>query len=99
MKITDKSGDVIGINEVRDEDELIMMTDGGQTIRFKASDSRVIGRNTQGVRFFNVPEGDRITAVSRVQSEEEDGGDEEGGDEPDMLEPGGEEKGEGKDEG
>jgi DNA gyrase subunit A len=94
MKITDKSGDVIGINEVRDEDELIMMTDGGQTIRFKASDSRVIGRNTQGVRFFNVPEGDRITAVSRVQSEEEDGVDDEAGDEPDMLEPGGEEKGE-----
>ncbi len=87
IKTTEKSGDVVGINEVHDEDELIMMTDGGQTIRFKASDSRVIGRATQGVRFFNVPEGDRITAVSRVQGEEEEG-DEEGGDEPDMLETG-----------
>jgi DNA gyrase subunit A len=72
IKITERSGDVVGINEVMDEDELIMVTDRGQSIRFRASDARVIGRATQGVRFFNVPEGDRITAVSRVQSEEEE---------------------------
>jgi DNA gyrase subunit A len=93
IKITERSGDVVGINEVVDVDELIMVTESGQTIRFKASDSRVIGRATQGVRFFNVPEGDRITAVSRVQSEEEEGGDDANGG-ADMLEGGEEEKGE-----
>ncbi len=74
MKITEKSGKIVGINEVLDSDELIMITVGGQTIRFKVSGVRVIGRNTQGVRLLDLAEGDKIVAVSRV-AEEEDGED------------------------
>ena len=74
MKITEKTGELVSINEVIDTDELIMITQNGQTIRFKVSDLRVIGRNTQGVRLFNLAEGDRIMSVSRVAEEEEEGG-------------------------
>lgn len=73
MKITDRTGDIVGINEVLDKDELIMMTAAGQMIRFRVSDLRVIGRATQGVRLLNLAEGDRIVAVSRTAEEEENG--------------------------
>lgn len=89
VRITEKNGPVVGVNEVTDQDELIVITEKGQTIRCRVSDFRVIGRATQGVRLFNIPEDDRITAVSRVEPEEEDGEVEEGGD--DLL-AGGEEQ-------
>jgi len=72
VKITERNGDVVGVNEVQDNDELITITENGQTIRFKVSDVRVISRNTQGVKLFDIAEGDRITAVSRVEPEDED---------------------------
>ncbi|MBI1291507.1 DNA gyrase subunit A [bacterium] len=75
MKIGEKTGEVVSINEVIDTDELIMITQSGQTIRFRVSDLRVIGRNTQGVRLFNLAEGDRIMSVSRVAEEEDEEGD------------------------
>jgi len=82
MKLTDKTGEIVGINEVLDNDEMIMITAQGQTIRFRVADLRVIGRNTQGVRLFNLADGDRIVAVSR-QAEE----DEKEGASPDLLPP------------
>ncbi len=69
MKITDRTGLIVGINEVIDSDEMIMITAKGQTIRFKVSDMRVIGRNTQGVKLLNIAESDRIIALSRVAEE------------------------------
>ncbi|MEQ8820403.1 MAG: DNA gyrase subunit A [Sumerlaeia bacterium] len=71
IRVSSRNGDVVGINEVMGDDELIIITEGGQTIRFRATDCRVIGRATQGVRFFNLPDDDRITAVSRVESDGE----------------------------
>jgi DNA gyrase subunit A len=76
MKITEKTGEVVSINEVLETDEMIMITVGGQTIRFRVSDLRVIGRNTQGVRLFNLPEDDRIVAVSHVAEEDDKDDDE-----------------------
>ncbi len=72
MRITDKTGEIVGINEVLDTDELMMMTAKGQMIRFTVSDLRVIGRNTQGVRLLNLANRDRIVAVSRVAEEKTD---------------------------
>jgi len=71
MKITEKTGKIVGINEVIDTDEMIMITAAGQTIRFKVTDLRVIGRNTQGVKLFNLAKKDNIMAVSRVAEEED----------------------------
>jgi DNA gyrase subunit A len=78
IKITERSGEVVSINEVTDTDELIMITQGGQSIRFRTSDLRVLGRNTQGVRLFDLADDDRITAVSRTVAEDEDDEPEEG---------------------
>jgi DNA gyrase subunit A len=72
IKVTPKNGEVAGVIEVTDSDEVIAITERGQTIRCRVSDFRVIGRATQGVRLFAIPEGDRITAVSRVEPEEEE---------------------------
>jgi DNA gyrase subunit A len=96
MKITDRTGEIVGINEVLDDDELIMMTRGGQTIRFRVSDLRIIGRNTQGVRLFNLPKNGTIVAVSRVAEEKGDEDDDDesiiptsiDGEELDIEEPG-----------
>ncbi|MEO8377329.1 MAG: DNA gyrase subunit A, partial [Candidatus Sumerlaeota bacterium] len=71
MKLTDRTGEIVSINEVLDTDELIMITTGGQTIRFKVSGVRVIGRNTQGVRLLDLADKDKIVAVSRVAEEDE----------------------------
>jgi len=83
MNITEKTGEVVAVSDVADSDEMIVITDKGQTIRFRVSDIRVIGRATQGVKLFNLRDGDRITAISRVEPEDEDLGEEE----TDLLTP------------
>ncbi len=72
IRVTEKNGEVVRVISVTDDDELILITEGGQTIRFKVSDFRVIGRATQGVKLFDLPEGDRIRGVSRVKPEDEE---------------------------
>jgi len=64
--------------QVTDEDELMMITNGGKIIRMPMRDLRVIGRNTQGVRLFKLDEGEKVVAVDRmaeVISEDEEGED------------------------
>ncbi|MCC5874865.1 MAG: DNA gyrase subunit A [Candidatus Sumerlaeia bacterium] len=72
MKITERTGEIVSVSEVSDTDELMLMTGQGQTIRFKVSGIRVIGRNTQGVRLFNLGDNDRIVAVSGVGEDGEE---------------------------
>jgi DNA gyrase subunit A len=71
IKTTDRNGPVIGIDVVRDNDELLMMTARGKLQRIKASDVSVIGRNTQGVRIMSLDEGDTLVAVVRVPPEDD----------------------------
>jgi DNA gyrase subunit A len=55
MKVTDKTGPVVGVLQIRsDDDEMMIVTDGGKLIRISARDMRVIGRNTQGVRLLSM---------------------------------------------
>ncbi len=72
---TERTGDVVGLLEVLPEDEIMLITRGGQIIRSPVKDVRVAGRNTQGVKLMNLDMGDLVTAVARVVpdgSEEED---------------------------
>jgi DNA gyrase subunit A len=71
IKTTDRNGPVIGIEVVRDNDELLMMTARGKLQRIAAADISVIGRNTQGVRIMSLDEGDSLVAVVRVPQEEQ----------------------------
>ncbi len=61
-----KTHGVAGALSVREDDEIMMFTQGGQAVRSPVKDVRVIGRTTQGVRLINLAEGDRLVGISRV---------------------------------
>lgn len=72
LNITEKTGKLIAINVVTDEDDLMIINKSGLTIRIKVSDLRVMGRATQGVRLINIKGNDSIAAVAKVMKEDED---------------------------
>jgi DNA gyrase subunit A len=74
MKANDKTGKMVSIMEVIDDDDLMIITEKGVVIRQSVRDIKVISRNTSGVRLIKLGPGDRIGDVARVISE---GGDEE----------------------
>jgi DNA gyrase subunit A len=83
MKTTDKTGYVIGVQQVTEEDQLMMVTNGGKIIRLRIKDIRVIGRNTQGVRLIDLDEGERVVSLARLaEKEDEDEGREDGEEQP-----------------
>ncbi len=61
-----KTHGVAGALSVREDDEIMMFTQGGQAVRSPVKDIRVIGRTTQGVRLINLAEGDKLVGISRV---------------------------------
>ena len=71
---TERTGSVVGLLEVLPEDEVMLITRGGQIIRSPVKDVRVAGRNTQGVKLINLDMGDLITAVARVVPDDKDDG-------------------------
>ncbi|MGV7105125.1 DNA gyrase subunit A [Flavobacterium sp. U410] len=71
LNITDKTGSLISINAVTDEDDLMIINKSGLTIRMRIDDLRVMGRATQGVRLINIKGSDSIAAVTKVLREEE----------------------------
>lgn len=67
LNITEKTGKLVAIKEVVDEDELMIINRSGITIRIKVSELRVMGRATQGVRLIKLSEDDRISSVEKIQ--------------------------------
>lgn len=80
MKCTEKTGPVIGSLAVEDTDELMLMTNGGQSIRIRVSEVRETGRNAQGVKLVTLNEGEKLQAVARVMPDEESSNEEGGED-------------------
>ncbi len=72
LSITDKTGSLIAIKNVTDNDDLMIITRSGLTIRMAVSDIRIAGRATQGVRLINIKDGDSIAAVSVVAKGDEE---------------------------
>jgi DNA gyrase subunit A len=72
IKATDRNGAVVGIRLVRDEDDVMIMTEKGIAIRLHCKGLSVISRNTQGVRLVRLEEGDKVAAIASVVSEEVD---------------------------
>jgi DNA gyrase subunit A len=70
VKRTQKTGNVIGINTVIDEDELMVISNKGKIIRLRALDIPVQGRSTQGVRLITLEEGERVVAVAKLAEKE-----------------------------
>ena len=71
LNITEKTGKLIAIKDVSDDNDLMIITKSGLTIRLEVSSIRVSGRATQGVKLINIKEGDSIAAVCRVNKSEE----------------------------
>ena len=69
---TKTQGNVAGALSVREEDEIMMFTLGGQAVRSPVKDIRVIGRATQGVRLINLADGDTLVGISRIVEVEDD---------------------------
>lgn len=65
-KVTDKTGEVIGLKFVKPDQELLLITTEGIVIRTNVSDISVIGRNTQGVKLIKVGEGDKVAALATI---------------------------------
>ncbi len=71
MKSTDKTGDMIAIREVVDNEDLMIITEHGMVIRLRMADIRTMGRNTQGVRLVKLKEKDTISDITSILDDEE----------------------------
>ncbi|MCB0832054.1 MAG: DNA gyrase subunit A [Bacteroidetes bacterium] len=70
MKATDKTGVMIAIREVVDNEDLMIITEAGMVIRLKMSEIRTMGRNTQGVRLVKLKTKDTISDITSIQEDE-----------------------------
>lgn len=67
LNITEKTGNLIAIQNVTDEDGLMIINKSGVAIRMNMDEMRVMGRNTQGVRMINLKKNDEIAAIAKVE--------------------------------
>ncbi len=72
MKLTDKTGGIISLTNVNDDEDLMIINRSGITIRMKISELRVLGRNTQGVRLINLRGKDFIASITKVPTENDE---------------------------
>jgi DNA gyrase subunit A len=85
LKVSDKTGEVIGAKQVAPEDGLMLITQEGMIIRINVGGIRVVGRSSQGVKLMDLEGADRLVALAKVAREEEEelevaaGGDGDGG--------------------
>ncbi len=72
MKTTEKTGRVVGVQQVTEDDQLMLVSNNGKIIRLRVKDIRVIGRNTQGVRLIELEEGERVVSLARLAEKEDE---------------------------
>jgi DNA gyrase subunit A len=76
VRLTEKNGNVVGIHHVHEEEQLLMVTEGGMIIRMNVSEIRRIGRATQGVRLIRLDEDDRVVSVAVTEAGDDEPDDE-----------------------
>ena len=74
ITVTDKTGELVSLKAVTDEDDLMIITKKGTMIRMGVDTLRVMGRATQGVRLINLRNGDEIASIAKVPAAEEEEG-------------------------
>ena len=72
LNVTDKTGNLVAMKVVTDEDDLMIINKSGIAIRMHVADLRTQGRATQGVKLINLKGKDQIAAVAKVESDDED---------------------------
>ncbi len=81
MAVTDRNGPLVASFPVEDNDQIMLVTNGGQLIRCPVDGIRIAGRATQGVIVFSTAEGEEVVSVSRISDEDAEDGDLEAGEE------------------
>ncbi|MXS72779.1 DNA gyrase subunit A [Flavobacteriaceae bacterium W22] len=71
LNITEKTGNLIAIQNVTDDDGLMIINKSGVAIRMNMDEMRVMGRNTQGVRMINLKKNDEIAAIAKVEMDKD----------------------------
>jgi len=71
IKASERNGPVVGVNFLRGEEQVMLITEKGMIIRLNTADISVIGRNTQGVRLINLGEKERVVSIARLAEKEE----------------------------
>jgi DNA gyrase subunit A len=72
IKTSERNGPVVGVNFLRADEQVMLITEKGMIIRLNTADISTIGRNTQGVRLIQLEEGDHLVSVARLAEREED---------------------------
>ena len=72
IKACERNGKIVGAVQVNDEDEIMLITNGGKIIRMNMEHVRVIGRNTQGVRLINLNKGEKVVGMDRLAESYDD---------------------------
>jgi DNA gyrase subunit A len=71
LKVTEKTGAILGVAQVSEEDDVMLVTDGGKIIRMPVREIRISARNTQGVRLIGMEENERVASLARLAEKEE----------------------------
>ncbi|MGM0452080.1 MAG: DNA gyrase subunit A [Thermodesulfobacteriota bacterium] len=85
IKTNQRNGQVVTILVVSDEDDVMLVTNGGKIIRMAIADISVISRNTQGVKLIDMEPGERLVSAARLAEKEEDAPNGENGDEGEAV--------------
>ena len=76
MNVTEKTGQVVGALSAEEDDELMLMTSDGQSIRIRCSDVRETGRAAQGVKLVTLKDGEKLQDIARVMPDDEEASEE-----------------------
>lgn len=71
LRVTEKTGAVLGVAQVSEDDDVMLVTDGGKIIRMPVREIRISGRNTQGVRLIGMEENEHVASLARLAEKEE----------------------------
>jgi len=71
VKLTSRTGRVVGFKQVEQDDEMLLIADTGKIIRIRVKDSPVRRRVTQGVKLINLDKSERVAAIAKVEEDEE----------------------------
>ncbi len=83
IQVSERNGAVVGAVLVSEENQIMLISDGGTLVRTRVSEVSVMGRNTQGVRLIDLDENERLVGLATIVEEESEEGDEVAADEPD----------------
>jgi len=87
IRTSDRNGKVVRVAQVVDDDEVMLITDGGKVLRCPVKGISTMGRATQGVRVMNLNSGERLASMARIAERDEDEEPLEGEQQPDPEAP------------